>query len=382
MRIAYLSSSYVPSRRASSVQVMKMCAAFSRQGHEVQLVTKRCSSRQESGVTEDFGFYGVAEGFGITKLDRPAWKGGGLIFTRGLLRFLRANRSRIDLAYCRDAFGALLATRLSIPTVFEVHEPQTGLVPGVVLRNVLRAPHLARLVAISGALANHYATHHPGLTEDKLLVAHDGAEPVPDRAGASRRTDPPSNATRRLRVGYVGQLYPGKGLEILLPLAELLTDVDFEIVGGMRETLERLAGRELPPNLTLSGYLPPSQIADCYESFDVVVMPYQHKVGVAGGRSDVARWMSPLKMFEYMAAARPIVSSDLPVLREVLEDERNSLLVPPHDLAAWARAIRRLQSDPGLRERLGSAARSDQVARHTWDQRALAVLAGLPRTAP
>jgi glycosyltransferase involved in cell wall biosynthesis len=85
-------------------------------------------------------------------------------------------------------------------------------------------------------------------------------------------------------------------------------------------------------------------------------------------------------MFEYMAAGKPIVSSDLPVLREVLEDERNSLLVPPLDLAGWARAIRRLEADPGLRDRLGSTARADQIARYTWDQRAASVLADLPRT--
>ncbi len=84
--------------------------------------------------------------------------------------------------------------------------------------------------------------------------------------------------------------------------------------------------------------------------------------------------MSPLKMFEYMAAGKPIISSDLPVLREVLEDGRNAILVPADDLAAWESAIHRLSGDPDLGLRLGEAARRDLHERYTWDARAGRVL--------
>jgi glycosyltransferase involved in cell wall biosynthesis len=83
--------------------------------------------------------------------------------------------------------------------------------------------------------------------------------------------------------------------------------------------------------------------------------------------------MSPLKLFEYMSAGKPIVASDLPVLREVL-DEANAVLVDPEDADAWARALESLR-DAGLRERLGVRARRDFLERHTWDIRARKVLA-------
>jgi len=85
-----------------------------------------------------------------------------------------------------------------------------------------------------------------------------------------------------------------------------------------------------------------------------------------------------LKIFEYMALGKAIVCSDLPVLREVLTDQRNALLVPPEDVTAWVAAIHRLQADESLRQRLGDAARNDFLAQYSWQMRAQKVIADLP----
>jgi glycosyltransferase involved in cell wall biosynthesis len=78
---------------------------------------------------------------------------------------------------------------------------------------------------------------------------------------------------------------------------------------------------------------------------------------------------SPLKLFEYMAARKAIVASDLPAIREVLTDELNGLLVAPGDADALADGIRRLAGDADLRERLAEAA-SHTVAEYSWGRRA------------
>jgi hypothetical protein len=92
--------------------------------------------------------------------------------------------------------------------------------------------------------------------------------------------------------------------------------------------------------------------------------------------------MSPLKLFEYMAAGKPILCSDLPVLREIVEDGRNGLLLPLADADAWVAALCRLRDAPEERRRLGAAARADLVARYTWRERARRIqefFAGGPR---
>ena len=78
---------------------------------------------------------------------------------------------------------------------------------------------------------------------------------------------------------------------------------------------------------------------------DVLLMPYQRKVSIGDHSADTSRWMSPMKMFEYMAAKKPFISSDLDVLREVLTDEVNALLVDPENVKAWDKALKRLISN-------------------------------------
>ena len=84
-----------------------------------------------------------------------------------------------------------------------------------------------------------------------------------------------------------------------------------------------------------------------------------------------------MKMFEYMAAGAPIISSDLPVLGEVLHDDHNALIVAAGDVAAWQRAVERLIGDPGLGHRLAGQARADLVRDHTWDGRVRSIFRGL-----
>ena len=89
---------------------------------------------------------------------------------------------------------------------------------------------------------------------------------------------------------------------------------------------------------------------------------------------------SPLKLFEYMAAGRAIVASDLPAWSDVVAHGETALLLPPDDVAAWSEAIDRLLSDSDLRERLGEIARNQALEQHTWDVRAARILAHI-RTA-
>jgi glycosyltransferase involved in cell wall biosynthesis len=98
---------------------------------------------------------------------------------------------------------------------------------------------------------------------------------------------------------------------------------------------------------------------------------------VHGGKDDHASWMSPLKIFEYMAAGKPIISSDLAVLREILVHEENALLCDPDDIEGWVNSVDRLRRDPQLMLSLATAARYQFDVRHTWEKRAAAVVAPL-----
>lgn len=85
--------------------------------------------------------------------------------------------------------------------------------------------------------------------------------------------------------------------------------------------------------------------------------------------------MSPLKIFEYMSSAKPVLCSDLPVLSEVMEHEGNCLLLSPEDSGAWVAALNSLRSNPDYARALGKRAFDSFVNNYTWEQRAQRVLA-------
>ena len=370
MRLVYLSISYVPSRSASSVHAMKMCAALARAGCAVELITKLTPSRLEPGVEDDFAFYGVEESFTVTKLRRPARRGGGLVFLDAMRRHLNRRRD-VDLVYSRDLGGAWLASRSGQRVIFEAHGLPAGPFAAALSRRLLRRPELAKIVFISRALEELWRAQGLVPPAGRSLVAHDAADPFPVASRAADASPRPPTA------GYVGHLYDGRGVELLIEVAKRLPNVDFALVGGRERELARWRSRVTPENVVFHGFVPPGRLPALYASFDILLMPYQRSVAVRSGLSDTARWMSPMKMFEYLATGKAIVSSDLPVLREVLEHGANALLVDPEDAAAWAEAIDRLFGDDALRTGLGERGRQCFVARHTWDTRARAVLAGI-----
>jgi glycosyltransferase involved in cell wall biosynthesis len=233
------------------------------------------------------------------------------------------------------------------------------------------------MVTISSALLRDLRSH--GLaprSEDTTLVVHDAADKPRD---VPAREHLLADSTDAFQIGYVGNLYPGRGVELIAAIAKGMPDVRFHIVGGSTSDLARWERSETPSNLTLHGFVPPSRVPGILREFDAVLMPHQRVVLAATGRSDISRWTSPLKMFEYMASGTPIIASRLPVLQEILEDGRNALLAEPDDIPGWIRAVRRLEGDAGLRNRLSREAYHDFITEHTWQRRADKVLWGLER---
>lgn len=196
----------------------------------------------------------------------------------------------------------------------------------------------------------------------------------PDRQ-VNRASSESSAAEGTLKVGYVGHLYQGRGINLLIELARRCSWLHIHIVGGEPEDVQywEQASRDLD-NVTLHGYVKPAETAAYRRMCDVLVAPYQQVVQVAGKQIDTSKWMSPLKIFEYMATGKAVVCSDLPVLREVLRDGENALLCRPDDVDGWCEAMERLRADVDLRRLLGERAYRDYVEKYTWEQRAARLL--------
>ncbi len=148
------------------------------------------------------------------------------------------------------------------------------------------------------------------------------------------------------------------------------------IMGGRNNAIvdlrDRVDQRGLD-NVRVLWFVPNGELPEYLAACDVLLMPYQRRVTVNGG--DTAAVMSPMKMFEYMAADRLIISSDLPVLREIL-DERNAVLCDPEDDLEWVEALKRAENDRNWREELARIAYQD-AEKYTWRKRVRLVLKGI-----
>lgn len=354
MKLGFLAHTPLLTPKASSVNVMKMCHAWAATGHEVTLF---CPVPEADG--DPFSFYGVERNFEIDWLqDHSTWF--GRMVRQSRFAQVALWRRSIELVWVRcHAIEPYKLDRLERPFIVEAHT----LHESDRFRAVLRNRNLRGLAVTNEELGRAMRRVHD-LGDLPVVVARSGADPIAD---VPARALPGSG---RLRCGYVGNLYAGKGTEILIPLAERCPDVDFHVFGGAPEDVEVLRRKSPATNLFLHGFVPPSDVPAAMLGCDALLAPYQSRVHGASGRTNLARWMSPLKLVEYMAAGRAIVASDLPSIREIVHHGETALLCPPDDVDAWAAALERLAAEPETRTRLGHAAREDFAEHHSWRARA------------
>jgi len=359
-RIVYIFDVELPSPMAGAVNVAKSCAAFAAEGLAVTLVHFR-------GRGDIFHYYDLATPFrGLALPYRKHWPGSPL-----LLAWTAALLARLTgaVAYARKAPLLLPAARLGCPVVLELHAPiggRDGHGWDRAFTELLATKRLRAIVCISQALAEKMASDWPQ-AKGLITVAHDAADP-------GRPPKPRSSRRKRPLLGYAGHLYPGKGMDMIAALAERRPDWDFLVLGGQPDDVAawraRTSGRA---NIEFTGMVPHREVPERLADADVLLAPYGSSVIVSDGRIEVARWMSPLKLFEYMALAKPVVASDLPVLREVLEDGRNARLANPDDPEHWERVIADLLARPDEAAAMGQRAREELERKHNWRARARSI---------
>ena len=398
MKIAIIAPTAIPARRANTIQVMKMSQALVGLGHTVRLaapLVKSNGNDQPDRSWENLArHYGLANQFPIDWL--PA-SPGLRSYDFGLRAVRWAHLWEADVIYTRLPQAAALASLRGMDTIFEIHDLPQGYLGPLLFRFYQKGKGARRLVAITQALASDLRKRF-GIPdrESFVVIAPDGVDlrryenpPFPTEArrilAGIGRSKPVFTLDRgnlllhpdQFIAGYSGHLYAGRGVELLLDLAERLPDIFFLLVGGEPQAVQQLqdlAVSRALKNVVFTGFVPNAELPLYQAACDALLMPYQHHVAASSG-GDIAPYLSPMKLFEYMACGRAILSSDLPVLREVL-NVSNALLLPPEDVLAWEEALRQLQVNPAFREHLGKQARQD-VAGYTWEARAARIFAGL-----
>ena len=368
MKIAAIAGSTIPSDTANSLQVMKACQALVQIGHDVTLLVP--GSRNSS--VDLLQHYGLQTGFPIEWLSSSSRRR----FTWDSVH--RARAINADIIYSWFPQSAVFGLLSDLPVVFEIHIQPTGLFGPLWHRAFASLRSRKRLVSITRALVNILERDfHMHFSNDEVVIAPNGVDlerfaSLPDPGAARRQL----GLRESLTVMCTGHLYAGRGADLFLELAKSLPQAQFVWVGGRPEDIENWKQRVESDNVLFTGFIPNQNLPLYQAAADILLMPYSRSIMGSSGSADSASVASPMKMFEYMAAGRAIVSADLPVIREVL-NEQNAVFCKPDDAGDWRLKIGALFDNEAHRLGLGKQARLD-VEGYTWIVRAQRIMNGFP----
>lgn len=318
-------------------------------------------------------FYSVAGDFRILPSPYPSWRvlGGPKLREWGKWEvnvfFPREVLPYVDLLQTRDFRLAAHAVGLGVPTIYEDHSESfhrsIQTFPDEIVGNdcfLLAAATTRkireRLIA-RGIPAEKTAVVWSGLNEASL-------QPVKTDKIARIRKRFLTGGCSRLMV-YAGGLQPCRGVEMILGFAERSPETCFVILGGGEREVNALRGtvafRRLL-NVRVVGYLPHHEIPSYLQAADALLLPYAD--------AEEAEVTSPLKFFEYLAAARPIVAARLPELEAFTQlDQLGVHWCEIGEAACFEDAVRRTESENEVLAARAVASHRDLARHYTWEQR-------------
>jgi glycosyltransferase involved in cell wall biosynthesis len=386
MDIGYLLNSRIPSDNAHVIQSLQMCDGFVQCGYDVTvLYPNRTQVDDDLGDVTVTEYYDIDDSIGFASFWYPdinAFRSmlgldatSQLALSRAVFSLRAATYARrflFDIHYTRGLFVATLLVSLGLPTVLELHEQSIGAWGRRALARIGHSQQLRGVVTLTDPARESFVS--AGVPAAKVTVVPDGVdlsayEPNLSKAEARRHLDLDREASY---VGYTGSLTPGKGVRTLVDACAELP-AELLVVGGREDERDRLR-RYLEDNgignVRLVGQVEPTAVPAYQRAADVLALP--PRADVSNHRHN-PETTSPLKMFEYMAAERPIVATKLPGITDVLTDEEHALLVPPGDAVAMRQAIDRLLSHRSLGESLAARALG-HVESFTWRHRCERIL--------
>ena len=369
MIIVAVAGSTIPSNTANSLQVMKACQALTQLGHQVTLLVPGATSAKNATLNLQ-QHYGLQTDFPIEWLPSSSRR----IFTLNAVR--RARVHQADLLYSWFPQSAVFGLLSKLPVIFEIHIQPTGTFGPLWHRAFENLRGRKRIVSITHALVRILERNfHMHFSEDEVVIAPNGVDlerfsSLPDPVTARRQL----GIRQALTVMCTGHLYAGRGAELFLALAKSFPQAHFVWVGGQPEDITRWKQRAESDNITFTGFIPNRDLPLYQAASDILLMPYSRFIMGSSGTADSANVASPMKMFEYMAAERAIISADLPVIHEVL-NRKNAVFCKPDDIGSWKSTMETLLTDESKRTALGIQAKHD-VQGYTWRARAERIMNG------
>jgi glycosyltransferase involved in cell wall biosynthesis len=326
--VIYIANIKLPTDRAHGGQIVNTCHSLADKGAKVELIINNKSEMPSSDI---FNYYNLSDNFFIRKIKtidlyHPYYVGfllQRLVFLFNLFQYIHKNKGGQVNIYCRDEFILLFLSFKYKNIFWEVHEPKTNIFAKLLMSRI------KGIVYVSGGLETFH--NKTFISNAKTRVIRNGFIKSSDNKDHSTLPDDYLISKDSKIITYIGSIgiYGWKGVDIFLDASLKVPEHAFLVVGGKEQEIKKIREKYTNKNIILTGHKKPSEVHDFQLVSDILILP--NKAGDV--LSEV--YTSPIKLFEYISTGRPVIISDLPSAREILDDSMCTFFKPndSNDLA-------------------------------------------------
>jgi len=338
MNICYLSNNAVPSPVASTIQIVKMCEAFSKLNNKVTLI----ATNETISKINFSSFYNIKSKFILKKIKYfKSFPLGINYYLFSVFSIMESLKYKPNIYITRNFFTCFLLVILKKNIVMELHhdlKTESRIVRFLVAKfKFLNSFYVKKILAITYGVKDEYVKKNL-IKKEKIIV-------LPSGSSIKKRFEF-SNNKKFFRIGYFGSLFQSRGFNLIKNLAKIDKKNKYYLYGDLNK-IKNYKYKNINKNLYINGYIPYKDIANELKKMDILLMPYVSAITVAGDVGDITKFTSPLKLFDYLSVGKIIICSDINVLKEIIKDKKNAIFIKNYtNVFSWKKEIQKLKNQP------------------------------------
>lgn len=320
----YIADFSLPNKSAYSLHVLKICDAFNEiNSNKINLLIPHINKNySNTKIKNDFllktkpyiNFF-----FEKKKKFNFFYR---VLFSFKILFFLKNKQP--DIIISRSIIPSLVLALFNIRNTLEIHSELSGFTRFFFL--IIKINFIKKNLKF--IFINDYLRKRFNIDKEKSIILYDAVD--------YRDFKPSNKKTYDNCVFYSGSFSKGKALEIIIKVAHKLPNINFHLFGN-QDTIYNNEIKKLK-NVIFKGYISYSKLTVVINKYKILLMPYKKNVGVLIKDINVAKYFSPLKMYDYLASGKIIIASDLPVYRDILKNNINAIILKD-DVKIWSKMI-------------------------------------------
>lgn len=362
MKIHYLATSNIPSKTANSLQIVKMCEAFSLLGKNINLIVPNLSCINKSIDN----YYDLKSKIKIYKIGKKIKLMSGLNHFFLPLKIIKKSfELRPDLIITRNLLICFVLIILKKKHIFEIHDDLSS--GGKILSSLfkylrlLNSPVLSKVIFITKSLKKFIKKEYNYNCKNYLIL--------PDATDIKNYKKNYNFKKKLKKIGYFGSVYSSRGLQLIIGLSRLDKNNKYYIYGGSKDEFLEIK-KFNSKNLIIHPQISYKDVKRKISEMDILLMPYTNKATFSGNTGNIINFMSPMKMFDYLGAGRLIISSEIKVLKEILKNNYNAILIKNYlNIYSWKKQIDKVNFKNNKYIKIRKNALKT-AKKYTWEKRA------------